>query len=303
MDVGNDAFQLPLLRPTDFYQHIADLGKLSILTGGQEPASCDLPAFWQRFEAIEPANTIFEAFRGGALSPARTIPMLLHGDEGRAKKRSPVMIVNTHGLIGAGCRAFEEWHRDTPTLRQQSMPVNLKGSSMATRFLAFVCPKSAYGPDSEYLNKMFDELVLDLVKLQTDGVTMSGETWHLAFVGTVGDLQFFTKIADLNRSYNHVSKKSGQKTLVGVCHLCLGGLPGCSFEDFSDSPCWLPSVGLVDPWEVPPTLVRELHVNTDNPAGFLKPDIWHCFHLGAGKTFLSSAIAEWLPFVPGTWDL
>ena len=86
---------------------------------------------------------------------------------------------------------------------------------------------------------MMDALVADLVKLQTVGIMVDGERWHLVVLGITGDLQFFTKIGKLERSYNHVSKKSGQKTHTGICHLCMGGVPGCSFEDFSDEPVWL----------------------------------------------------------------
>ena len=288
---------MPLIKPSDFYQHLANLGKLDILYGQQDPKL--LEQFWQRFYLTEPGNTINEALQSGALPPCRTIPMVLHGDEGRGKKRSPIMVVNTHGVIGRGCRAYEKFHEDTPLLKEASMGVNLKGSSMATRFLAFVLPKAGYGKNSRFLHAMFDELILDLVQLQTVGVSVGSERWHLAFIGAVGDLQFFVKLCNLTRSYTHVSKRSGQQTTNGICHLCLGGRPHISFEDFTDNPIWYNTMGREDPWEEVPSLIRRLHVDVSNPASFLKPDIWHCMHLGAGKIFFASAVAEWLPHLPG----
>ncbi|CAE6925045.1 unnamed protein product, partial [Symbiodinium sp. CCMP2456] len=151
---------------------------------------------------VEPNNTVHAAFAAGSMHPERTIPLVVHGDEGRGRKRLPVMVVNTHGLIGAGCRAFEEFHKDAPRMHQQAMPVNIKGHSVDTRFLAFVLSKKAYGTDSRYLQQMFDALVADLCELSTIGIKVKSksgdETWRCAVVGAVGDLQFFTKVAGNN---------------------------------------------------------------------------------------------------------
>ena len=300
VDVGaphGTSFPMPMIKPTHFYQHLADLGKLDVLYGQRSPDQ--LNEFWDRFSVTEPGNTIIEALESGALPKARTIPMLPHGDEGRGKKRRPVMVVNTHAIIGAGCRAFDEWHKDSPLMREASMGVNLKGSSLLTRFLAFVMPKGSYGKDSCYLDTMFDELISDLVQLQTVGIKVGEERWHLAVIGCVGDLQFFSKLCKLTRSYSHVAKRSGLQAKTGICHLCLSGTENISFEDFSDNPAWKSTTGISEPWDVTPNLIRRLHVDVSNRASFLKPDVWHCMHLGAGKAFLSSSISEWLPYVPG----
>ena len=297
VDVGNPKADFPMLKPSEFYQNLADLGKFDILYGQQDVNL--LSEFWQRFKAVEPNNTIHDSFESGALSPSKTIPLVLHGDEGRGKKRTPVMVVNTHSLIGAGCRSSAAWHEEAPELRKASMAVNLAGCSVATRFLAFVMLKSAYGKDACYLNAMFDELINDLVKLQTTGVLVEGERWHLAVIGAVGDLQFFAKLCKLTRSYVHIAKRSGQQAKNGICHLCLGGTAGVSFEDFGDNPAWYATQGREEPWHSTPNLIRRLHVDTSNVAGFLRPDIWHCMHMGAGKNFMSSAVSEWLPHLPG----
>ena len=38
VDVGYEKALMPMIRPTDFYQHLADLGKLSILYAEQDTA-------------------------------------------------------------------------------------------------------------------------------------------------------------------------------------------------------------------------------------------------------------------------
>lgn len=298
VNVGCDKWDLPMIKPSDLYQHLADLGKLDLLFGKQPPSV--LLEFWNRFQAVEPLNPIHAAFAAGKMDAAKTIPVYIHGDEGRGKKRTPVMVVNTHGVIGAGCRSFEEYHKDAPTIRKTVMPVNIKGNSAETRFLSFVLAKKAYGPGGEeYLLKLFDALVSDLELLQRQGVKANGETFHIAAIGAVGDLQYFAKVGGLTRSYNHVSKKTNQKTKAGICHLCLAGLPGWPFEHFDDAPSWIQSVGSEDPWQTPPSMVTRPCASPDNPASFFKPDLWHCLHLGAAKIFLSSALVEWLPELPG----
>ena len=209
VDVGSKKRLVPMLKPSDFYQNLADLGKLDVLYGQRDPSI--LQEFWHRFAIIEPHNTIHTALQSGALSPCRTIPMVLHGDEGRGKKRTPMMIVNTHGIIGAGTRAWDKWYEGAPVLKEAGMGVNLKGASMATRFLAFVMGKTSYGEGSCYLQAMFDELAADLVKLQTVGISVGSERWHLVVIGAVGDLQFFSKLCNLTRNYSHFPRNLGKK--------------------------------------------------------------------------------------------
>ena len=145
-------------------------------------------------------------------------------------------------------------------------------------------------------------LVADLVQLQSVGVFDGKHRWNLATLGATGDLQWFSKAGRLVRSYCHVSKRSGQKSHVGICHLCLAGEDEYDFESFVDSPAWERTVGLVDPWHETPELIRRLHINARNPASFFKPDVWHCLHLGVGKIFVANSMIEWLPYLPGIFS-
>ncbi|OLP92710.1 hypothetical protein AK812_SmicGene25479 [Symbiodinium microadriaticum] len=297
VDVGDVKQNLPWIKPTDLFEHLAQLDKLNILYAEQEPSV--LTQFWERFRHVEPTNTILDSFSSGILVPERTIPMLVHGDEARSKKHMPMMVANLHAVIGYGCKAYQQWYKDAPISRAQAMGVNLKGAAVKTRFLSFVMQKKLYGEDGRYLDRMFDELARNLSELQTVGVSFRGERWHLAVIGAVGDWQFFAKMGKLTRCYTHVSKRSGQRTLAGICHLCHAGQPGVDWENFTSNPSWLQTIGCTAPWMTAPPLVRRLHVETCCPSAFMKPDFWHCCHLGAGKLFVASSLVEWLRVLPG----
>ena len=84
VDVG-EGKTLPMVRPTDMFQYLADIGKLGILFGSHSAA--DLEEFWRRFRAIEPNNSVFADLDSGRLTASRLIPCVCHGDEGRGKKK------------------------------------------------------------------------------------------------------------------------------------------------------------------------------------------------------------------------
>ncbi|CAE7622989.1 unnamed protein product [Symbiodinium sp. CCMP2592] len=209
------------------------------------------------------------------------------------------MVANTHAMIGYGCKAYKNWFAEAPLSKKQAGGVNLEGAVQKTRFLHFVMQKKHYGENGQHLDKMFDALAIDLAKLQTQGIKVNGERWHLVVIAAVGDWQFFAKVGHLNRCYTHVSKRSGQKTLNGICHLCMAGHHSWpTWEDFVDSPTWRPTCGTLEPLEQTPSLIRRLHVNVANRASFFQPDFWHCLHLGAGKNLVASAnIGERFSFI------
>ena len=260
-----------------------------------------LPLFWQHFEKIEPGNKAFDEFKAGRLNPARTIPMVIHGDEGRGRKRSGIMIVNGHGVIGRGTQPFLNRHADLPQVRDLKAGINLKGHSLSTRFLAFVLPKTMYGSDAANLHRMLNEVAQEYAALQKRGLTMNNEIWHIVCIGLCGDLPFHGKVAGLTRTFSRCVKKTGQ-IKNGICHLCTAGEPEVNFEDFNDDAVWMSTVGsLPHPWKTMPEILKVLSTDRFNIPAFLRLDIWHCMHLGAGRAFVSSAIAEILPSLPGYW--
>ena len=186
-----------------------------------------------------------------------------------------------------------------PELKKRKLPLNLKGHSLSNPFLGFVLPKKEYGEEGSHLNKMMDEMAEEYHKLQDVGIRVGSEIWHVATIGVLEDLQFLTRAGGFFRSYSHVAKRSGQNVKEGICHLCLGGEGIYRWEDFTTNPAWLPSIGAEDPWRVEPRLVSVIHKDPQFKAASFKVDMWHSYHLGVGKAFLSSAVVEWLSFLPG----
>lgn len=68
----------------------------------------------------------------------------------------------------------------------------------------------------------------------------------------------------------------------------------------SESPPFLATLGLEDPWEQEAVFTRVLMHDTANKASFHKVDLFHTVSLGVGKTFAASSIAIIQPICDGT---
>ena len=100
-------------------------------------------------------------------------------------------------------------------------------------------------------------------------------------------------------------RKKGQSQChaLGVCHMCLAGQEGFPFTDCGECPRFLPTLtgaAAAVCWDVPSALTRFLPQMPGNLPQFYRPDMWHAWHLGAGRYFLSSAIVLLMPLYPGS---
>lgn len=145
-------------------------------------------------------------------------------------------------------------------------------------------------------------MIDDLLHLQTEGFSYREEQWHIVCLGVKGDLPFLRSAGGFQRHWQRaVRVESASAKPVGVCWLCLAGTePGGPFEDFNLDARWS-QVPAVDPWLTQPSLLRLFHCQ-DRPHDFFKPDVWHNYHGGAGRTFIASALAECLTILPGSKD-
>ena len=90
-------------------------------------------------------------------------------------------------------------------------------------------------------------------------------------------------------------KSHKSKTILpGVCWLCIAGQThGPPYEDVRIArAAWTETCGSNNelPWVQPGPLLRHLHLDELNIAGFYKPDLFHVYHAGVGKDFAASAI-------------
>jgi hypothetical protein len=147
---------------------------------------------------------------------------------------------------------------------------------------------------------LLEHLTENLLELQR-GFVYNNDKWHLVCIGVKGDFPFQIKTGGLNRHWLRAARKKNASSGAGVCWLCMGGNDaGGPWEDFNVNARWS-TVQPQEPWASRPTLLRLFH-NVSEPEAFFRPDIWHCYHGGAGKLFVASALAEALALFDGSMD-
>ena len=143
----------PVIKPRRWLEQCAgSLGKLSGGVEDIEHIEILLSEFWLRYADHFPNHEVFQC-SDSERSLARTFPMFIHGDEGRGKKRSAVMILNIQPVLGNGintCKpsSAHEFVQDDPT------QLNFKGNSCITRFLYTVMPRAEYAANPGVLDKL-----------------------------------------------------------------------------------------------------------------------------------------------------
>ena len=155
-----------------------------------------------------------------------------------------------------------------------------------TRWLLFGALKETYAGNSEALDEAMQLVAGDLSSALQPGIPLQ-----------IGEEEVFLRLCPVG------VPKRGESQLFGhgVCHLCCGGMPGISYEDCSDSPDWAATMGSAaalcpwdswSPWQDLPGLP------SFRPWTF-RPDIFHNFHLGHGRYFISSSLVILQEFEEG----
>ena len=137
----------PVLQVTDTIDFLIQNENMGRLVGGPRINMADIQGvlleFWRRFSKTHADHQIFAACENGELSLSRTIPIQIHGDEGRGFKRQGIMMLSIQGAIGRGQTPFLKKHV-LPTARNKRMGLNIGGSSFNSRFLFASMPKKWY---------------------------------------------------------------------------------------------------------------------------------------------------------------
>ncbi|CAK9049258.1 Uncharacterized protein SCF082_LOCUS27308 [Durusdinium trenchii] len=111
--------------------------------------------FWTRYRQLDPTHEAFTQFTDSG----HVIPYMVHGDEGRGKNKSPILICNYQPCIGVQGEEF----------------TNMKGHSFSTRFLSFMMPSKHFAEDDKTLDDYTAYIVADLSSLFYDGVVAVGD--------------------------------------------------------------------------------------------------------------------------------
>ena len=305
---GEKIIELPWVRPTSWVCYI--LARVpQLLCGVAEEIEQNLESFWTCYRSVHPGHIVFsypqERLR-------RTLPILLHGDEGRYLKRSNYMICTIESALGSSatpqtrrcdckldpalgryndfCEATSEADPDVrKRLRLASKQIkNSKGHVYLSRFLCFGMASKEFKEQPGLLEKAFGQVAEDLTVLCTQGV----EVPHLGhfyggFLGVKGDMKFHHQVGHLTRSYYHLGKVHEYP----ICHLCGAGGHGLAFEDLRDSPDWEATAFVEAPWDEnsAPSL-SQIPFDALCPGKVFALDPFHCWKVGTGRDVCGSGI-------------
>ena len=233
--------------------------------------------------------------------------MVFHGDEGRGRRRQGWLATNYHSIIGRGSQAaLEKDAREKKLGQYVKLRCNYVGHSLTNRFGHAGLPKAVYS-DPDIFKAVLEDATSEALFMTDQGVSNPRMgTRYMIVLNVVGDWSWLHKAGSLCRTYRNMGKagakakakstaakksKKPPKDPVGICHLCRAGQKDVPFEDiYSRQPIWLRTMFEQDPWIAPPSFARLYHP-VGEAASIFAFDIFHAFHLGVGKTHVSSCIA------------
>ena len=288
------------LRPTSVLEYLVSKQPQVVFGSCGQGA---LPAFWEAYRMYHPTHEIFQHH---ANDLARVIPIAVHGDEGRGKRRSNTTVVSLEFVLGikgpkkpcSVCRpthldVCEEEPTDPTHVLARIFFCNLKGHSFLQHVPLFVLPGTYAQSYKDMTFKMLELIGDELRELFFSGFKIKDEQWFVALVGCKGDLKWYSKIAKLTRGYEH----KGRKRDVACCHICLAGSPGMPAEDLTSQPVWADTLWRERPWdeteEGTPPLFR-VPFDQSKPEALYKHDIMHTLRLGVYRDFVGSTILLYL---------
>ena len=246
-----------------------------------------LSEFWRRYKCLYPTHEIFSLLNHDL---SRCCPILLHGDEGRGRKKSGFLVVSYHSYLGLGSNEANRARKCRPF---NSMRLNYSGDIFCNRFLTSVLPKML--KDDQALKDILSFVAQDCRQMLIEGVrNKEGETFTMCCLQCIGDWQWLVKSGQLARSYSSVEKRPRREGAqpVGICHQCEAGRCGLPWENYQANamPVWWPTRFKSSPFVEIPALIQLAGVRGQEP-DFFTWDLFHSYHLGVGKTFVATCLA------------
>ena len=250
--------------------------------------------FWSRYRKLEPNHPIYTS--GYDLS--RCAALITHGDEGRSKRRAPILVCSYRSVLGLGTIAAttttsRSGRRQKVLKGYLKMTTNYVGHTYTNRLLCGVLPRADYGPDDANYHVLMSVFAEQAAFMAETGVPdTKGNTYRMLVVKHSGDWPWLHKSGCFMRSFNNSQKKAVlKKPPAGICHLCQAGQSHVPFEDFLTSqPKWLATVFTESPFSTLPELAVIPHC-PNKLEGMWTFDIFHCWNLGLGKNYLGSILA------------
>lgn len=263
-------------------------------------------SFWARYRETNPNHEVFSLFDRGILKPECTAAMTYHGDEGRGRKKQAFFVTSFKSVLGRGLQpATGAQKRDQLPKQYLKQRCNYVGHVYSTHFLSAVLPKHLYRKNDEAVQDIFEFGAASADYMSKHGVqdTRTGENFWMVLIGVTGDWQFLAKCGLLSRTYYSTEKNlrgRAQADPRGVCHLCLAGKRDFPMEELSSrNPRWLQTCFQESGFKTQPPFSRVLW-NPSQAEALYHFDVWHGFHVGVGKTFISSTLALISDLFPGS---
>lgn len=310
---GCPEIKVPGLSPKSWIKFLLEKAP-ELLTGGyfdRATQNANLESFWRCYEKIHPDHEMrtlpdYEARR------AFTIPVSLHGDEGRGLKKGQtfVMMVESNLGLETSAKRKHDGHESCKCAKRlrtnagfvagahapskaETQVVNLKGHSFLTKFVLCALPNKIYKPEedgyeewTDPLRNLFRMVCKELRDLAVNGIKVGETQWYVQCTGVKGDLDFFRKFCSLERTWK---KQIGVN--LPMCHECMAGGPNEPFEDCGPSPAWAQTLWRERPWPrgVNPG-ITELLFDSNRPERALRRDIFHNTKMGIFRDFIGSCV-------------
>ena len=299
VEAGTDKgkpFKLPMLHLTDWANYLLESNSWHLLAGLCRPDRLReekiWQAWWDNYRAIDPTHVAFEMEARGELQLSRTAAMVLHGDEGRGRRRQAFLVVSYKSMLGRGShpaqRAAKRKAVKKPYIKHET---NMLGHTLTTHFLAGVLPRNKYGEDDCIFDALLTGAAEQAKEMCTTGVMdREGRKFNMFVLRTIGDWPWLAKSGKLCQTFANAVKKE-QQAANEMCHLCCAGPDMCPFEEIATKrPRWASTVGLQEPFYSTPAMAIVPHT-PGRLAEHYTFDIFHTIHLGVGRNFLGSALA------------
>ena len=294
--------RLSMLRLVSWFKFLVEYNAFHVLCGLQQANKKReghiLAEFWRRYRIQNPDHPMWHLVDSGLLDPSHTAPLLLHGDEGRSRKRAAVLVLSWHSALGLGTEAANRERKSSPYL---SMKLNYLGPTHTSRMLAAVLPRMT--KDAEALTEILKVVAQDAKRLMFEGVPgADGKKRFAVCIGAIGDWAWLMKAGNLSRGYTHCIKRPQRADAnpVGICHLCSAGMRDIPFEHLTSykryerrddaTPTWWHTRFSQSAFAEPVTPLREIPWADSQPESFYHFDLFHCFHLGLGRYFIAGAL-------------
>lgn len=258
-----------------------------------------LASFWHGYGMYHGEHAVFT----DNFDLTQTIPLAIHGDEGRGKRRSSTAVISLEAVLGiksnvvpCSCKPvhMDAYTHDVSDMDREAnkLVCNLKGHSFLQHWPLVVLPGTYAKTFKDMTLKLLELIGDDLRDLYHNGLTVNGRKFYVAIVGAKGDLKWFSKICRLTRGYEN----KGRKTDVPCCNLCMAGTAALPAEDFTAVPAWASTMFQERPWnegQGGPAL-NAVPFDPSKPEFMYKHDILHTLRLGVFRDFAASVIFLYL---------